>query len=138
MRHKQGDTLVVDMEMTEAAASDFLKGQTVQATLEVKEVKKLRLPELSHEFLHNFGLHTPEQFHEYINIILEKRLEYQQRQSAREQILQQLMVNSKWELPNDLLQHRPAGPSSGGSWKCARWASPRKKSRPANVFWNAT
>ncbi len=105
---KAGDTFEIDMEMTEAAASDFLKGQTVQAMITVQEVKKLRLPELTHEFLHTFGLHTPEQFHEYINIILEKRLEYEQRQSARAQILQQLTAESKWDLPHDLLQRQAA------------------------------
>ena len=60
---------VIDIDMTDAVADPSLKGQAVQATLTVNDVKKLRLPELTHEFLHNFGLHTPEQFHEYVHVL---------------------------------------------------------------------
>ena len=28
------------------------------------------LPELTHEFLHNFGVHTPEQLRELIQVVL--------------------------------------------------------------------
>ena len=40
-------------------------------TFEIKDVKTLRLPELTHEFLHNFGVHSPEQFDELIRVVLE-------------------------------------------------------------------
>ena len=53
-----------------------LRGKTVQATFDIKDVKTLRLPELTHEFLHNFGVHSPEQLRELIRVLLERRLEY--------------------------------------------------------------
>lgn len=98
-----GDTRVTEIDLTDAVALEQLRGRTVQATLEVKDVKKLRLPELTHEFLHTFGVHTPEQLREQIRIVLEKRLEYQQRQSAREQILEQIAGAAALQLPQDLL-----------------------------------
>jgi trigger factor len=98
-----GDKCVVDIELTDGVALEQLKGRTVQATLEVKDVKKLRLPELTHEFLHTFGVHSPEQLHEQVRILLEKRLEYQQRQSAREQILETIAGAANLQLPQDLL-----------------------------------
>jgi len=101
-----GDNRVIDIDMTDAVADQTLRGQVVQATLTINDVKKLRLPELTHEFLHNFGLHNPDQFHEYIHVLLERRLEYEQRQSARTQILQQLTKGASWELPRDLLQRQ--------------------------------
>lgn len=101
-----GDTRVVDIVMSDAAANPQLAGQTVQATLEVKDVKKLRLPELTHEFLHNFGAHSVEQFRERIRALLEKRLEYEQRQSARDQVLEKIAAASDWELPRDLLMRQ--------------------------------
>jgi trigger factor len=98
-----GDTRTVDITMSDAAASPDLRGKKVQGTLAVKEVKTLRLPELTHEFLHTFGVHTPEQLREQIRVLLQRRLEYTQRQWARRQVLEHIAAASQWELPNDLL-----------------------------------
>jgi trigger factor len=98
-----GDKRVVDIVLSSAVAEPGLRGKTVQATFDIKDVKTLRLPELTHEFLHNFSVHTPEQLRELLGVVLRRRLEYQQRQSAREQVLQQIASASSWQLPNDLL-----------------------------------
>src|SRR5439155_3612274 len=87
-------------------AVEGLKGKTVKATLEVKDVKSLRLPELTHDFLHNFGVHSTEQFREMVRTLLDRRLEYTQRQSAREQVLQHIAVSATWDLPNDMLMRQ--------------------------------
>jgi trigger factor len=101
-----GETRTVEIKLTDAAADEPLRGKKVQAGLDIKEVKKLRLPELTHAFLHEFGVHSPEQLRERIRVLLERRLEYQQRQSAREQVLQQLASAINWELPQDILQRQ--------------------------------
>src|SRR5262249_40229588 len=44
-----------------------------------------------------------EQLREQIRVLLERRLEYEQRQSAREQVLSQIAAAATWELPQDLL-----------------------------------
>jgi trigger factor len=103
---KPGDTRVVDIVMSDSVALEQLRGQKVQATLEIKDLKKMRLPELTHEFLHTFGVHSEEQFREMIRLLLDRRLEYQQRQSAREQVLEQIAAASQWELPRDLLMRQ--------------------------------
>jgi trigger factor len=100
---KVGDKRTVDITLSDSVAAAQLRGQTVEATLEIKEVKAMKLPELTHEFLHNFGVHTPEQLNEKVRGLLESRLEYQQRQSARDQVLGQIAASATWELPNDLL-----------------------------------
>jgi trigger factor len=101
-----GDTRTVDITLTDAVANEKLRGQKVEATLEIKDVKKLRLPELTHDFLHEFGVHSPEQFREMVRVLLERRLEYTQRQSAREQVLEQIAGATSWELPQDLLMRQ--------------------------------
>lgn len=101
-----GDKRVIEITMTEAVATEALKGQTVQATLEVQDVKSLRLPELTHEFLHNFDVHSPEQFREKVRTLLDRRLEYSQRQSAREQVLAHIAASASWELPHDMLMRQ--------------------------------
>jgi trigger factor len=98
-----GDTRVVDVTMSSAAADPNLRGKNVQSTFAVKDVKTVRLPELTHEFLHRFGVHSPEQFRELIRVLLQRRLEHQQRQWARRQVLEQISAASSWELPRDLL-----------------------------------
>jgi trigger factor len=98
-----GDQRVVDITLSSSVADANLRGKAVQATFDIKDVKTLRMPELTHEFLHNFGVHNPEQLRELLGVVLQRRLEYQQRQSAREQILQQIAATSTWQLPEDLL-----------------------------------
>jgi len=93
----------VDVTMSENAADPAVRGTTIQATFEVKDVKSMRLPELTHELLHHFGVHSPEQLRERIRVLLKWRLEYQQRQSAREQVLARIAAASDWQLPEDLL-----------------------------------
>jgi trigger factor len=100
---KAGDIRVVDIVMSDSVAVGALAGKTVQATFEIKDVKQQRLPELTHEFLHTFGVHTPEQLREQVRLLLDRRLEYEQRQSAREQVLGRIADAQNWELPQDLL-----------------------------------
>jgi trigger factor len=71
--------------------------------LDIKDVKTLRLPELTEDLLRQLGVRSPDHLHEHARLLLEKRLEYQQRQSAREQILERIATAAQWELPRDLL-----------------------------------
>jgi trigger factor len=98
-----GDSRIVDITLSSAAAEPELRGKTVKATFTIKEVKQIKPPELTHEFLHNFGVHSEEQLDELIRVLLQRRLEYQQRQSARQQVMQQISAASTWELPQELL-----------------------------------
>ncbi|HLJ93997.1 MAG TPA: trigger factor [Gemmataceae bacterium] len=101
-----GETRTFSIKLSDAAATETLRGKTVQAVLDIKEVKKLRLPELTPAFLQEFGVHSEEQLRERIRVLLERRLEYHQRQSAREQVLEQLAGAINWELPQDILQRQ--------------------------------
>jgi trigger factor len=101
-----GDTRVVDIELSDAVADPSLRGRTVQATFEVKDVKTLRYPELTHEFLHTFGVHTPEQLRELIKVVLERRLNNTQRASARQQVIEKIAATATWQLPEDLLRRQ--------------------------------
>jgi trigger factor len=101
-----GDERTVDITMSTNVADASLHGKTVQTTLDIKEVKTLRMPELTHEFLHHFGVHSEEQFHELIRVVLKRRLEYLQRQAARQQIMEHIAATANWDLPQDLLQRQ--------------------------------
>jgi len=101
-----GDVRTVDIALSDAVADPGLRGQTVQATFDVKEVKKQLLPELTHEFLHTFGVRSTDQLRELAGVVVQRRLEYQQRQSAREQVMQHIAATADWQLPKDLLMRQ--------------------------------
>jgi trigger factor len=100
---RAGESRVVDIELSGQVAEPRLRGQTVQATFAVQDVKTIRMPELTHEFLHTFGVHDVEQFRELLGVVLERRLAHEQRQFVRSQVLQQISSASQLELPRDLL-----------------------------------
>lgn len=100
---KVGEARTVDVMLSDRVANAAMRGQKLQGTFEIKDIKTVRLPELTHELCHHFGVHSPDQLRELIRVILERRLEYAQRQAARQQVLEQLAVSSDWELPQDLL-----------------------------------
>ncbi len=103
---KAGDKRTVDISMTDGVSIDRLKGQTVQATIEIKDVKALRLPELNDVFLDKYQSKTVEQLREKLLVALKRRLEYSQRQSAREQVLGLITASATWELPQDMLMRQ--------------------------------
>ncbi len=78
----------------------------MQAELEIKEVKALRLPDLTEPFLERIGFSSLEQFREGILASLKRRHEYDQRLGARDQVMEQLTGALTWDLPRDLLQRQ--------------------------------
>ena len=100
---KAGDSRIVEIVLSDSVAEPSLRAKTVQAVFEIKDIKVLRLPELTHELLHHFGVHSPEQLRELIRVHLERQLSYEQRRMAREQVLAQIAAAAQWELPQDLL-----------------------------------
>jgi trigger factor len=103
---KAGESRVVDIQLSDAVSDQNLRGQTVKATFNIKEVKMLRLPELDADLLDRFGVGTAEALREKVRVILNRRLQYQQEQSYRQQILAMIAEASKWDLPRDLLMRQ--------------------------------
>jgi trigger factor len=100
---RAGDKLTVDVELSSAAAGG-LAGRTIQAEFEIKDVKTIRPPELTRDFLdQNFGVPSPAVLDEGIRVALQRHLEHQQRRSIRLQIIQELAGSASWEVPRDLL-----------------------------------
>jgi trigger factor len=102
-----GETRRGEAELSQDAPNEALRGQKVSATFEVLEVKKLQLPELNAELLDELGgFELEADLRDAIRDTLQRRLEYQQRQRAREQITAALTVAADWELPPGLLQRQ--------------------------------
>lgn len=102
---KPGDVRTVDITLSQETTAEQLRGQKVQATFAIKDVKTTRPPEITKDFLEEtFMVSTPESFTELVQAVLGRRLEYSQRQAARQQVLQQIAAASTWELPQDMLR----------------------------------
>lgn len=102
---KPGDTREVDITISQESGAEQLRGQKVQASFVVKDVKTTRPPEITQDFLEGtFGVSTADSFTELVSAVLERRLEYSQRQAARQQVLEQIAAASTWELPQDMLR----------------------------------
>jgi trigger factor len=98
-----GEPHEFDLKLAETVADQALKGKVVKARVTIKEIKVIRLPELTLNLLEQFGVKNEAQLQELIATTLERNLEYQQRQFARQQILQHVAEKVKWDLPRDLL-----------------------------------
>lgn len=106
---KAGDERTAEVTLTQDAPNVELRGQPVQVEFEVLEVKKLKLPELTPDFLQEIGkFESKEKLHEAVRMNLERQLDYQQQQSVRNQITSMLTKSADWELPKGLLQRQSA------------------------------
>jgi trigger factor len=100
---KAGEERMVDIKLSESIANSSLKGKTVTAKFAVKDIKFVRMPEMTPELFSEFGVRNEDQFQELLAASMQRRLEYIQRQSFRQQIIAQLGGALMSQLPQDLL-----------------------------------
>jgi trigger factor len=103
---KPGDVRTADITLSHELKNEAMRGKKVSAAFTIKEVKSVRLPELTPEVLGEFGVRNAEQLDELIRTRLDRYLEYTQRNVARAEVLKQLAGNANWELPQDLLKRQ--------------------------------
>ncbi len=101
---KPGDTRTVDITLANELNNETLRGKKVQAAFAVKDVKTVRLPDLTPDVLEQFGVRTADQFSELVRTRLERYMEYTQRNVARAEVLKALAGGQSFELPQDLLK----------------------------------
>lgn len=106
---KAGDKRSAKLKLTQDAPNAELRGKSVEVEFDVLEVKQLKLPELTPEFLQEMGgFGTPEEMRDAIKKNLERQLEYQQQRDARQQITALLTKSADWQLPQGLLERQSA------------------------------
>lgn len=104
---KAGETRTLRAKLSASTPNEALRGKEVDAVVEVLDVKKLELPELTPEFLNEIGDYETEgDLRDAIMEDLKKRLKYQQNQRARVQITQELTKDANWELPPEMLKRQ--------------------------------
>jgi len=100
---KPGDVRTTEAQVGSSSPDPALRGQNVQVTIHVHDLKKLRLPELDQNFLDSIGFDTVEELRGALAELLERRLKFQQRQALRRQALDILIEKVPFDLPSDLV-----------------------------------
>jgi trigger factor len=102
-----GETREGELQLSDDAPNESLRGQKVAAILKVLEVKKLEVPGLTPELLEELGGFRDEaELRDAIRDQLGRQLEYEQHRRARQQITAALTVAANWELPPALLRRQ--------------------------------
>lgn len=83
-----------------------LRGEKVHIHFKVIDVQRLRLPELTAEFLEGLQVESEEELRSEVRKILERQVVYEQRQSARTQVLEKITESATWELPESLVRRQ--------------------------------
>jgi trigger factor len=103
---KAGESRSLEIVLSDAVSNPALRGKTVQATFVINDIKTVRLPEIDQTLLDEFGARSEEQLREMVRVVLDRRLEFQQRQSARQQVIALVADSALAELPQDLLMRQ--------------------------------
>jgi trigger factor len=102
---KPDDVVTVQTQLTNDAANPEFRGKVIDAVFEIIAVKRLVLPVISESFLQRIGNFQNEgDFRDAVLDSLQRQLEHEQRQYARRQITEKLVVTANWELPAGLLK----------------------------------
>ncbi len=104
---KAGDVRKGEAKLSEDAPNAALRGKAITAEFEILEVKKLELPKLTSQFLHELGGFKDEaELREAVKEDLERQLKYYQARRARQQITAALVESANWELPPAMLRRQ--------------------------------
>ena len=100
---KPGDVRDTEAQVGSSSPDPALRGQNVQVTIHVHDLKRLRLPQLDEAFLDSIGFETVEELRGALGELLERRIKFQQRQALRRQLLDTMIQQVPFDLPNDLV-----------------------------------
>lgn len=103
-----GETREADAEIGSSSPDPGLRGKTIRVRFEVLDLKQLRLPEVNDAFLESTGFDTVDEVKTALRSLLERRLEFQQRQAVRREILDTLIAQTPFDLPADLVARQEA------------------------------
>ncbi len=94
----------VEVTISNEAEQVEMRGEKLNATIIVGEVRRLKLPELSGPFFERIGYHDLDKLREEIRGMLERQVVYEQRQAVRKQVIEKITESATWDLPELLVR----------------------------------
>ena len=104
---KKGDKKETTAVISDNCEKEELRGNSVDVKISVEDVQRVRIPELTENFLDELGgFSSTEELHTVVREELERQLRYHQQQHLRQQITSLLTEAANWELPPALLKRQ--------------------------------
>jgi trigger factor len=101
-----GDRKSTDVNISVQSSMVEMRGETVSVEFTVKEVRQNISPELDKEFLDRVNCENEADLDNQIRASLERQIEFQQRQSTREQVMGKITESADWDLPESLVRQQ--------------------------------
>jgi trigger factor len=101
-----GKTKTLPIQISDGAPNERLRGRQVTAGVEVLDVKRLSLPEMTPELLSEFGVDSEGDLRDAVQENLKRQLSYHQQQAVRRQVTSLLTAAATWELPPEMLKRQ--------------------------------
>ncbi|MCA9051488.1 MAG: trigger factor, partial [Planctomycetaceae bacterium] len=83
-----------------------MRGEAITVTISVQSVRQNVPPTMDRAFLSQFDCETEAELDEQLRKSVERQAEFQQRQTAREQVLEKIGESADWDLPESLVKHQ--------------------------------
>jgi len=104
---KAGSTVKAKVRVADEAAAEDLRGKDVDVEIEILEIKKHELPEMTSDLLEELGgFESEEALKGLVRKQLEGQLEWHRRRQVRQQVASALTASATWDLPPDLLKRQ--------------------------------
>ena len=104
---KEGDDVRATATIGESVEDEELRGQTVDVAINVIEVMKTELPELTESFLEELGdFESEEELKGFVRESLERQADYRTQQALRSAVVESLAGDASFELPPDLVRRQ--------------------------------
>lgn len=100
---KANDQREAEVVVSSESENIEMRGEKVLVSFEVQSVMRLEPPEMNKEFFERIGVENEGELKDNIREMLERQNTFQQRQSAREQVLSKITAAADWDLPEDLV-----------------------------------
>jgi trigger factor len=104
---KAGSAVKATIRVADGAAVEELRGKDVDLEIDILEVKKHELPEMTPALLEELGgFESEEALKGLVRKQLEGQLEWHRRRQVRQQVASALTASASWDLPPDLLRRQ--------------------------------
>jgi trigger factor len=103
---RPGDKREITSKISVEASKVELRGEPVTIQFEIKDVQRLRLPELNQEFLDQLNVESEAVLRQDVREILERQVTYEQRQATRRQVLEKITASADWDLPESMVKRQ--------------------------------
>jgi trigger factor len=101
---KADDVRETDVKISMEADKLELRGETVHVRFTVLDVKRMVMPTLDEEFFARVNAVDEADLKQQFRQMLERQVQYEQRQATRRQVLDRITAAADWDLPEDLVR----------------------------------